>query len=314
MIFTIIIPYRPARRLQNENLCHMHQDYNGYWHFNSLSDTIHEIIKNEDILLRGIRSLRKNSKFHHKIVICTEPDIHFDDSYKKHLIDMYDVEFFVSSEYCDSVQTYNERQYKNISNTIREAILSRSDDEIVCYDYISDLVCGKNWDSYVVEAYNQYGDSKVYVPMFVEPKVKIGFCHAQLCGASHKDFSLTEDTTSDNIWNTWRQGCCHCLSMKYPIDRDYAIEKDLDDWSAVCNQFNQNTIIERCGERNYGYYATLIARNSIFKRASAYLKSPGAPDLEFDNNLNTEKIVVTRSHVFHLHYRCELDNIEVKHE
>ena len=317
MKITIIGPFRPVVKKRTieeqekyETAVHnvastpsIHQDENGFWHEHSLDNEIAILKKNiGDMLIRYATALHKNSVYKHKLMFACEPDVFFNENYKKKFEEKYNIHFFSA------------KQKIGIDNTVMEAILSISDDEIVCYDYIVDLVCGKYWDKYIKEAFDKYGDEKVYVPMFIEPREKISSSHMNVCGPAAIPHMLEEETTTYHIWNTWRKKCCHALSMKPPIDRDYMIEKDLDDWSAIASKFEKDVIIEPCGLRDYGYYATLIGRNKIFKKVAAKLVGAKAYDLLFDNSLGVDKVVVTKSHVFHLHNKIKLDNIEVEHE
>lgn len=316
MKINILIPFRPTIK-QTSKLHHyyvqrkeksFHQDKNGFWHMDDINSSIEPMKASDDIIVRCCTAIRKNSVYHHKITLVVESDVHFDVEYKKNIENKYDVDFFVVGK------TNLDTQPSSIGYSLYTVMSNIPNEEIICFDYICDLICGKYWDKYIKEAYDIYGDSKVYVPMFIEPRGHPEHAHVDICGPEARKTNMLEDTTTDNIWNKWRTYCCHALSMKCPEDRDHMIEKDLDDWSEIANKFEKKHIIENCGVRDYGYYATLIAKNKAFNNASKFLLEYGGPDLLFDNNLNAEKVVVTQSHVFHLHNRCVLDDIEVKHE
>lgn len=308
MKFTLLILYRPLSKQAKHSVLDQYQDDDYIWHTCPTKEFTGVFPPFKEIIIENcLKSIRKNSVFHHKIILASEPNVIFNEKYKKELINKYgDVEFF-SSSICD---IYN--RHKTLANTSREAILSRSDNEFVCYLYLSDTICNKYWDKYISEAIQQYGDDKVFVPLWVEPRV-YNFIHTTGIGEEAKKYEIPDELTSDNIWNKWRQYVCNALTIKPPTDRNYYIEKDLDDWSGVCNQANKGCIVENCGDRCYGYYACMIAKNSILKAASPHLLDHG-PDLAFDNNLNTKKVVVTRAHMFHLHNPIILDNTEVMHE
>ena len=174
---------------------------------------------------------------------------------------------------------------------------------------------GKYWDKYIKEAYDTSGDNVVYVPIWIEPRTNV-FIHANqmLLSKEYEMHQLKEPLTAENIWGPWQKRVCHSLTMKYPIDRDHLTEKDLDDWSTACNSANKTNLVEPCGKRHWGYYCCMIAKNKLFKKASDSLLVHGAPDVLFDNNLKTDKIIVVKSHVFHLHNKIRLDDIEVEHE
>jgi hypothetical protein len=302
MNLTLLTPFRPNRAGYG-NQYQMTQDDNGLWHNGDISGETNENIMGQDLIIRCLSSLNKNSYFKHKIILVYEPDVIFSEVYKDKIRNKFNIEFFKSSK------------KQSLFHSMREALLLIPDDTIMCYNYNIDLVCGKNWDKYVSDARSIHGDDKVYTPIWVEPRQKMTNAHMPNCGEKYKDLSYNEETTLDSIWNVWRKLNCHSLTMKFPIDKDYITEKELDDWSNICNQFDKKTIIEPCGVRDYGYYNAMIANSTIFKQASdSLLTTIGAPDLEFDNNLKRDKVVVTNSHLFHLHFKCELDNIEVEHE
>jgi len=42
--------------------------------------------------------------------------------------------------------------------------------------------------------------------------------------------------------------------MKFPIDKEYITEKELDEYSIICNNINKDYIIENPGIREYCYF------------------------------------------------------------
>ena len=318
MKINIIIPFRPTKGgVKNDQLpCLQGKDY--LWHLaRNHTDFDVNNWKSDNapfktFLENCIKAIRKNSVYHHNIIIASEPDVFFNENYKQELNDKYDINFFTSL-----IQRTPKHEYRNLTicSTMKEAMDILPDEEIVCYAYNADLICGKYWDKYIKEAYDQYGEGVVYVPMWVEPRTDV-FVHANqmLLSEVGKACQIKDLLTKGSIWRIWQQKVCHSLTMKYPTDRDYMTEKDLDDWSIACNSENKDNIVEECGMRKYGYYCCMIAKNKVFKKASNCLLENGAPDILFDNNLNTNKVVVTKSHVFHLHNKIKLDNIEVEHE
>lgn len=310
MKLNIICAYFPIKRTENSphsrNIKYTFQEDDFSWKYVTNDDIIFEAQVKEDFLERGLKALRKNSVYKHNIIISTENNVHFNPHYLFQLKNKYNFKLY-STEALDN-------RTNSTLNTIREVIVLLPDDELTCFGYNIDTICGKYWDKYIEEMYNKFGDNYVYVPMWVEPRCNV-FGHMSFCGEKYKDISLKEETTVDSIWNIWRKGCCHSLTMKYPLDRDYMVEKDLDNWSNICNLGNFEYFKEPCGVRNYCYYAAMIAKNKIFKNASNHLLDKNnPPDLMFDNNLGVDKIGVAKSHVFHIHCPLKLDDIEVMHE
>ena len=299
MKLTILIPYRPTRGSLNSPNVPMYQDRKYLWR-NKEGTICNRYFDGQEDILRCVEALRKNSVYVHDIVVALDSDMYPQDGWLKD----YGVDVFKSTwavpDGCESVPP------KRLMHTLYDAIHYIPDDAIVAFGYISDLVCGKLWDEPIVEAIDKYGLDYVYTPIFVEPR-SIHRSHCWSCGESVRDIvEPMGETTTKNIWETWRGYCCHSLTMRPPIDRNYAIESDLYEWSAVCNAGGKTTIIEPCGVRNYGYWASIVSKNTLLKEhAHELLIGPGG-DLAFEGALGT-KCVVCRSHVFHLHYRCDLD-------
>lgn len=305
MVFTIIIPYRPSTGGMNSIGGEIWQDENYKW--NDASGVIDSgYVGGQESIVRCVQALRKNSVHHHKIVIAMDFDMHHKDGW----LSEHDVTFF-NSEWTASDGSEKIPQNRQM-HTYYEAIQSIGDDDVVAYAYIDDVVCGKRWDAYVVKAIEDHGMGMVYAPLFIEPRTVHG-SHTWSCGEHLR--GLVEpmgETTSENIWGKWRGYCCHSPTMRPPVDRDYAVEADLDEWSAACNDGGKDVIIEPCGVRNYGYWAPIIAKNKVLKEHSEKMLIGFGGDLAFEGSLG-EKCVVCRSHVFHLHYGCILDESEVVH-
>lgn len=306
MKLNIIIPFRPITNIWKYagNTVYQGEDYKWYLRDDHISR--HPCDGYTTPLENCVKAIRKNSVYYHRIIVVHEPDCVFNQKYLDMLKEKYDVNFHIFNVNKDSM-------YRNvlICAAMRDVIMSLSNDDIVCYAYNADCICGKYWDKYVKEATDSYGSNCVYTPLWVEPRSRHGG-HASSCGPSHIGYQL-ENLSGHSIWNEWRKLCCHSPSMQCPTDRTYMIEKDIDEWSAACNSYGKDNIVEKCGSRSYGYWCAMIAKNKIFKDAAHYLLIPGSPDLSFESGLNTNKVVVTKSHVFHLHFACRLDNIEVEH-
>lgn len=310
MKFTILIPYRPSRGGLDSPISEIFQDENCIWKYSDGTIFGRPPEYGEQDITRAVRAIRKNSVYNHKIVIVIDSDMNYHENWLKLLGN--NVEIFKASYVVDKANCKTIPQSRQ-ANALCEAILSRSADELVCFCYISDLVCEKYWDLYIEEAYKSLGDEYVYTPMFVEPRTIHG-CNTAVIGPTVKHLiDPMGDLTAKNIWENWRLYCCHALTIKPPTDRDYFIESDLDQWSIICNSANKGVITEPCGSRYFGYWAPIISRNERFRRNVSKLAIGMGGDLAFEGSLG-KKAVVTKSHVFHFHLKCELDNIAVEHK
>ena len=300
--------YRPTILSIKHNRAPAWQDENGMWWSNKemikLSDYEPFSGSSPNLLETCVKAIRKNSVYHHRIIITHEPDVFFNSKYIDNIKQKYDVEFFINT-------TPNSSNNIPSLSAMANLISSLPDDEMVLYAYSIDCVCGKYWDRYLKEAHDSYGDDVVYNAMWVEPRTN-NYTHSSICGPKYEEHQL-KDLSAHNIWEVWRSGCCHSLAMQFPIDKEYMAESDLDNWSSVCNSANKGIIVEPCGARQYGYWCLLIARNRIFKQNVNVLMQQGAADLRFEESLSKNKIIVTKSHVFHLHFPYKLDDIEVEH-
>lgn len=309
MNFTILIPYRPSRGGLNSPVNEIFQDENCVWRYPDGTSFGRQEYYGEEDITRAVKALRKNSIYQHKIIIAIDSDMHYHENWLKKLgdnVEIFQAKYTVDRNNCPAIPQYRQ------TNALREAILSRPADEIVCFCYISDLVCSKYWDKYIIEAYNRFGDDYIYVPMFVEPRTIHG-SNTWIIGPKVKHLiEPMGDLSAHNIWHEWRKMCCHALTIKPPADRDYFVEADLDAWSIVCNSANKDVIFEPCGARDYGYWAPIIARNKKLTDSAIKLLCGSGGDLAFEGSLG-KKAIVTKSHVFHFHLKCELDNIEVEH-
>lgn len=245
-----------------------------------------------DELLRAIRFINKNSYFKHEIVVIMDSNVYPNDAYLKE----FDNVTILKSSYIDEDPSLFKTNLglaviKRVNAAHMHGIVNIADDEWICYSYISDLICSKNWDKPIVDAIQKYGENYVYVPMFTE--VRQSYNNVPLTGV---------DMTPGRIWEEWRRTvCCHSLTMAMP-ERGYFVEQDMDDFIRISEQYQKpKVIIERPGDRIYGYYAVMFMKAKYAKKA---IRMDGpAFDLAFDNRLYAEcnlmKIVVTDSYVFH---------------
>ena len=303
----IIIPYRPSTGSMTSFYGDLFQDSDGKWFSNK------ECISQRDDRLnlprRAIEAIRKNSRFRHNIIVAIDLDMFPHESWLKE----YDnVRIFKSNYVCPEPPF---EPYFRMTALEKEVMLSLPDDEFGCHAYIADLICSKNWDVSIENAIGLYGDDKTYVPMFVEPRSPYGPMSNAIGEDAKKEVAQLGPITFNNIWHEWRKICCHSLGIPSPIDKEFIDEEYFDKWIRVATSEDigeNGVILEKCGIRDYGYWAPLISKNRRFKQALAGLKIGPGWDLDFEAHLGT-KAVVTKSFVLHTHFKVALDNQEVHH-
>ena len=250
----------------------------------------------KDELVRAIKFLNNNSHFKRNITVVIDPDIYPYDNYLK---EFDNVTILKSGKYkpgekIKDIEFLNLGPLTNTSDiryniALAEGINSVPNDEWLCYAYRSDLICGKYWDRYIVEAIQKYGENCVYVPMFTE--VRPNYNNIPLTGI---------EPTSQLIWEEWRKKmCCHALIMPMP-SKGYFTEEDMDYYIKTANGAGKIEIIENPGDRIYGNWTTMVIKAKYAKKA---FKIEQTFDLRFDDRLRDElhmkKVVVARSFVFH---------------
>lgn len=319
MKMTITISYRPSQGSFSSVKGPLIQQKDGTWEFTNPENQKREIWQHgrdeEEDIVRCIRSINKNSRWKHDILVLIDYDVTFREGWAELQGDNVKI-FKANNEWCGGVPQAQQMC------ALKDSALSLPDDLMLCYALNSDTVVAKNWDVSIAEAYAQYGDDHEYVPMFVEPRTKAGKANLSLGNlvanreALKKEVYETGDLTARNIWEHWRISiCCHSLTMLPPVDKDYFTEADLDHYVEVANAYQHRNHLEPPGARGYGYWAPLIAKCKHFKSILPRLPIGLGGDLYMDNNMPVKfKVVVTKSFVFHLHIPCKLDEIEVEHE
>lgn len=291
--FNIIIPYRPLSVGSRLNpLGEIRQLEDGKWKPKEPTPPYWlEPSYGRQDLYRAIRYINKNSFFKHNIIVAIDDNIFPNGTFLKE----FDNVRVVKSSYKIDPNNYSDKgevPLTRMAAANMTVIDSLDDEDWMCYSFIEDLIAGKLWDKYIIDAIEQYGDGFIYVPMFVEAH-----------GGLHSDKLVKGLTaTPDRIWNVWRkEECCHALCLPEPADRNYVTEKDFDNYIPTANEAHMPLIIEPCGLRNYGYYAVMFMKAKIPKRIR--LKIGYGFDLDFDNRLYSEggyqKVVVTNSFVLH---------------
>ena len=305
----IFIPYRPSRGGMTSigGPAIQQQDFSFVYEKQESGVFRHP---DEDIH-RCMKSIAKNSRYKHEIIVCTDGDIQFQDNWLHHLNTGLDITIFKAKDYA----TY--APHARHQEALKQATLSHAEDgEFICWDIICDAIVGKNWDVQVMNCINQHGDSYYYTPIFVEPRDE--FTRVQLNEISSektKDhIRRSRQQTTDLIWNDWRKTiCCHSLTMLPKHERDYALEADFDEFIQIASQYHRDTIIENAGCREYGYWAPIVSTGKRLKDLLRDMNCEPGKDLWLDNSFTVQKMVLCRSFVLHMHYKIILDNIEVEH-
>lgn len=238
-----------------------------------------------DELIRAIRFINKNSYYKHRIIVVIDSDVYPNNTWLKEF-DNVDI---LKSSYVPDGHISTLALYR-VNHAYAHGINNIADHEWLCYCYLSDLICGKDWDKHIHDAIQEFGENYIYVSMFTE--VRGGLADKIFKGAQ---------ATPEKIWDEWRRICCHALTMPEPVC-GYFTEADMDNFIRISNQYPKPKVItEKPGLRNYGYYAVLFMKARYAKRAIRLI-GPGF-DLDFDNRLYSEcnlmKNVVTNSYVFH---------------
>ena len=121
----------------------------------------------KDELIRAIKFLNKNSHFKHHITVVIDPDIYPHDNYLKDFdnVTILKAGNYKPGEKIKDIEFLNS-PFTNTSDiryniALAEGINSVPDDEWICYAYRSDIICGKDWDRYIVEAIQKYGENFV---------------------------------------------------------------------------------------------------------------------------------------------------------
>lgn len=260
--------------------------YGGYYRYGSKID--HKF----DELVRAIKFINKNSYYKHNIIVVVDADVFPNDIYFK----QFDNVNILTCDY--PLPNTGNLAYYRVSTSYMKGINSIQDEEWLCYGYISDIICHKDWDKHIVEQIQKYGEKFVYVPMFTEIR----------SGIADRVVRWSE-ITPENIWDTWRKTiCCHALTMPLP-NREFFTEEDMNYYVNIANQYSRPpVIIEKPGDRIYGYYAVMFMKAKYAKKAIR-MEAEGF-DTSFDNRLYSEcnlmKVVVTNSYVFHPFYEASL--------
>lgn len=285
----IILPYRPLTRgNRTAPDGDIYQAPDGRWldtrdgQYKYSGETRGE--KEKDDLIESIKYLNDHCYYKHIIIVIMDRDVYPNDTYLKE----FDNVKILKTSYIHT----GEKDGLTISNCRMNTALflgihSIPDEEWLCFAYLSDTVCIKNWDKPIIDAIKEYGDEYVYVPMFVEV------------------YGGLPEATPDRIWNEWRKNiCCHALRMPLP-EKGYFTEKDMDDYIKIANEAKKGIIIERPGDRLYGIWASMFMKAKYAKKAMRMIAPKLEPpyDLDFDNRLWTEcdllKVIITNSFLFH---------------
>jgi hypothetical protein len=307
MKLTIIIPFRPAAGgMRSIPFTPIIQGDDYIWR--GPGGEGYDNRTQDDDIKRCVHAIRKNSRFYHKIIIALDSDM----THKPDWLQEYDVEFFKTDYVAPGAFNADYNPHRRLAATTTECILSRPDDEYICYAFISDIIVAKNWDIPIDTAIRVWDDPKAFAftPMWVEPR---GEPYTQ----------GNREITFANIWNLWRKLCCHCLIYPAPEQPMCITEEQFDYWVSVATQshpcpinakfVNTHAMAEPCGRRDYGYFCAVIKHASELKKRVTEVPWEPGWDLKLESSLGT-KIVCLKSFAFHLHGKFIFDNQEVIHE
>ena len=294
MQFNIIMPYRPlCQGGRNSPDRELHQLSDGRWINDAGNALVDDDFRTRVSLRLALNALEKNSFFEHKIKIMIDRDVYPNKDFLKEYrnIEIIKTDCVPPKDIPPGAASWCWR----LSAADKAGVESVPDDEWLCYSYVADLICCKNWDKFIVDAIEKYGEGYVYVPMFVELKGGGGDIPWGILGA---------EPTPSKIWKQWRrEHCCHGLTLPDP-GKGYILESDFDRYIEIANEAKMGLIIEPCGKRSYGYYSILVMKAKHAKSVGVRV-GPGF-DLDFDNRLYSEghfeKVVVTNSFVLHNHF------------
>jgi hypothetical protein len=295
MQFNILMPYRPLCMGGRASPAReMHQLPDGSWmddHNNILTDDSNR----QRVSLRlTLDALQRNSFYEHKIKVIIDHDVFPNENFLKEYKNVEILKStYVPPEDADRIGVG--KWWYRLPAADKVGIDSVPDDEWLCYSYVADLICCKNWDKLIVDAIGRYGDKVVYVPMFVE--IKGGSGERPWC-------IIGTEPTPIKIWRDWRKEmCCHGLTIPDP-GTGYMTEAYFEHFMEISNKAQMGYIMEDCGTRQYGYYNILVMKAKLAKSVGIMI-GPGF-DLDFDNRLrdigNYKKVVVTNSFILHNHF------------
>lgn len=292
---TIIIPYRPSAGCMSSAGGTLTQDSNGDWYSDGV---IVEARKQRKIVERALYALKKNSKYRHKVIIAIDYDV---TPHKDWLKEFRDVEIF-KNKYIPKSNIPYEMPYERTTAAVRDVAMSLPDDEWICHTYIADIVCSKNWDKYIFEAINKFGDDKTYSANWVELR------------------DVDPPATWNKIWDVWRRTVTYHGLIIPNLGRipgeGLITEQEFDDWIKIAlekDPGNNWIVTEACGSRMWGYFSALCLKNKRFKPVVSSI--PVGPDqtLAVEDCLGL-KVCSLRSFFLHIHMNFQFDNFEVEHE
>lgn len=308
MKINIVVAFRPLSRGGTSSpVKEMRQLHDGRWNDDDGSYKYSGAYRpdgggiDKDDLIRGIKFLNKNSYFKHNIIVAIDNDVYPNENFLKEFDNVtvskvpcvYKIGDKIGGviECTDSAEGIMSHRY---CVAVAEALSKIPDDEWFCWAYLSDLIPCKNWDKYIGEAMDQYGDNFVYVPMFVEVRESA----PDTRGGTYTLKGM--EPSPDLIWNEWRDRIsCHNLVMPVP-EVGYFTEDDMEHYIKIANDAGKDVILENPGDRIYGIYAVMTMKAGIAKKV---LKVESNFDIRFDDKLrdvlHLMKVVCTRSFVFH---------------
>ncbi len=290
----IIIPYRPLTYGSRSNpICKITQLQDGRWEPEIKYDIWMQPEFENDELHRAIYFINKNSVFKHNIIVALDSDVYPNNTWLKEYDNVKWIKstWEVPKEWWDNPEKSN-FPLARMAAADEAGIASVPKDEWLCYAYIEDAICSKEWDMPIIDAIKRYGDGYVYVPNFVE-------CHG---GLHNLTTTLVHgQETPDLIWNVWRKNqSCYSLTMPLREDREWINEDDFNSYIKVANSGRPDYPIELAGVRAHVYYAFFIMKAGLAQ--SVPFMKQNCFDLIYDamlGQLGVMKMGITDSYILH---------------
>jgi hypothetical protein len=283
MKFEIIMPYRPCSqgnlRTPKGDLVQLED---GSWRSDSgeIFNEDSEYEKHRVSIRQAIEALNENSFYKHHIIVAMDADVYPNKSFLKNFENVT----IVRSEFKVLQENFGWR----LPLVYKTVIESLTEEGFLCYSYLADSICFKNWDKHITEAMEKFGEDKVYAPIWVEGSQ--GF-FPKLVGI---------ELTSDFIWKE----CSKKISagaFLFPDPRqNYIQEEDFEHYVEVMKKENRDFIIENCGGRFFGWVLCLCMKIVYAKQVKIDFAKTSPTDFEEQlGKLNLKKVVVTNSFIWH---------------
>jgi hypothetical protein len=283
--FKIVMPYRPC--------CHgdfsspggdLVQLDDGSWRNDTgvIFKEGLEYEKHRVSIRQAIEALNRNSFYKHHIIVAMDADVYPNKAFLKNFENVS----IVKAE----IKVPQEHYGTRMSIACKHVFDSLSGEEFFCHVYLADSICSKDWDKYIVEAIDRFGEDKVYVPIWVE--------------GSHGSFQelIGVELTPDFIWKECSKKIAGGMFFLPDPRKDYIQEEDFEHYTEVLKKGNRDCIIENCGGRFFGFLVSMCMKISYAKQVKFDISDHHSIDTGFDSQLGKmglKKVVVTNSFIWH---------------